>query len=277
MFVDEEEAMHDSTMLPDNPCAIDSGYGLSFCLDHSTKKVIASNATMIICYSELRNDLTKISLKDKRIILSDDPLLTFCHLAHKHYGEKHQPRGRWKRNPDGTFPINTIIRDGAVIYDNVWIGDNCVFGANCVIGDAGFGFATEKNGQYLSMPHFGGVRIGNNVDIGPGCIIDCGTFGDTIIEDNVRIDNLSQIAHNVIVGAGTRIMASVSISGSVTIGRNCWLAPKTMIRNGQKLGDNVLTGCSSMVTVDIPDNHRYQPNYRELHRCCADEIIQPEK
>ena len=129
---------------------------------------------------------------------------------------------------------------------------------------------TNSAGEFISMPHFGGVKIGNNVEIGPGSVIDCGTFGDTIIQSNVRIDNMVQIAHNVTIAGGSRIMAGVSISGGVQIGRDCWIAPKAMLRDKIKIGNNVLIGCSSMVTIDIPDNHKYQPTYAEIHKTAAD-------
>lgn len=256
---------------PDHACAINGEDGFAYYTGRDVDALLSSNARVIVCHSDLKAAIEKQQSGEKELILSDNPLLLFSLIAKRKYVGLMQPRGTWNCNPDGRQPSGTIIHPGAVIYDNVTLGDNCIIGANCVIGDAGFGFTRDKSGMLVSTPHFGGVRIGYNVEIGPGSVIDCGTFDDTIIEGNVRIDNMVQIAHNVMIDSGTRIMASVSISGGVHIGRDCWIAPKTMIRNGQTVGDNVLLGCSSMVTIDIPDKHRYQPRYSELHRCILDE------
>lgn len=230
------------------------------------KTIAQSPATVIVCHSDLKSELESQNLSGKTIVLSDNPQLLFSQIAPRKYGNLLQPRKRWTRNLDGSQPRNTIIQVGAIVYDNVRIGDNCRIGSNSVIGEAGFGFTQDKNGEFVSMPHFGGVMIGDNVEIGPGSVIDCGTFGDTILESNIRIDNMVQIAHNVTIASGTRIMAGVSISGGVKIGKDCWIAPKAMLRDKIKVGNNVMIGCSSMVTIDIPDNQTYQPTYAEIHK-----------
>lgn len=261
----------DSVVFPDRPCAVTGDGGFAYYAGSDVATVRNSRAKVIVCHKSLGTALNHPDSDERTIILTDDPQLLFSLIARDRYAALIQPRGIWEGNPDGTLPTGISIRRGAVVYDNVTIGANSVIGANCVIGDAGFGFARNGNGAFVSMPHFGGVRIGDNVEIGPGSVIDCGTFGDTVIEGNARIDNMVQIAHNVTVGAGTRIMASVSVSGGVRIGRDCWIAPQALIRDGLRVGDGVLIGCSSMVTTDIPDRHRYQPRYAELHRCVADE------
>ncbi len=228
--------------------------------------IAQSPAAMIVCHSDLKSEIDTKNIAGKTIILADNPQLLFSQIARRKYGNMMQPQKRWTHNPDGGQPRNSLIQAGAIVYDNVSIGDNCVIGANSVIGDAGFGFSRDSNDEFVSMPHFGGVKIGDNVEIGPGSVVDCGTFSDTIIEGNVRIDNMVQIAHNVTIASGTRIMAGVSISGGVQIGNNCWIAPKAMLRDKIKIGNNVLIGCSSMVTIDVPDNHNYQPTYAEIHK-----------
>ncbi|RKX26476.1 MAG: hypothetical protein DRP45_03405 [Candidatus Zixiibacteriota bacterium] len=256
--------------LPDRPCALDGKAGFAYYVGDDAGAVISSQANVIVCRRTLGQKLSKAASTEKTVILTGNPLLLFCLIARKKYQKLMQPRDTWKNNPDGSLPSDTSIGPGAVIYDNVTIGNGCIIGANCVIGDTGFGFVRDTDGEFVSMPHFGGVRIGSNVEIGPGSVIDCGTFGQTTIEDNVRIDNLVQIAHNVRIGSGTRVMASVSMSGGVKIGRDCWIAPKSMVRDRITIGDNVLVGCSSMVTVNIPSDHRYQPQYANLHKLSPD-------
>ena len=256
---------------PNRPGSIADRGVFAFYSGKDINSIVKSPAAVIVCHRELKCEIETKNITAKTIILADNPQLLFSQIARKKYGKALQPKGRWTCNPDGSQPRNSIIQAGAIVYDNVKIGDNCIIGANAVIGDAGFGFSRDSGGEFISMPHFGGVTIGDNVEIGPGSVVDCGTFGDTIIESNVRIDNMVQIAHNVTIAGGSRIMAGVSISGGVQIGRDCWIAPKAMLRDKIKIGNNVLIGCSSMVTIDIPDNHKYQPTYAEIHKTAADQ------
>ena len=256
---------------PDCPGSIADRGVFAFYSGRDIDSIVKSPAAVIVCHVDLKCKIESANMTGKTIILADNPQLLFSRIARRKYGKALQTKDRWKRNPDGSQPKNSFIQAGAIVYDNVTIGDNCIIGANSVIGEAGFGFSRDINGEFSSMPHFGGVEIGNNVEIGPCSVIDCGTFGDTIIESNVRIDNMVQIAHNVTIAGGSRIMAGVSISGGVQIGRDCWIAPKAMLRDKIKIGDNVLIGCSSMVTIDIPDNHTYQPTYAEIHKTAADQ------
>ena len=255
---------------PNRPGAFSESDVFAYYNGGNIDTIAQSPAAVIVCHVDLKCEIEIKKITGKTIVLSDNPQLLFSQIARRKYGNLLQPRERWARNPDGSQPRNSLIQAGAIVYANVTIGDNCIIGANAVIGDAGFGFSRDSNGEFVSMPHFGGVTIGNNVEIGPGSVIDCGTFGNTIIESNIRIDNMVQIGHNVTIASGTRIMAGVSISGSVQIGRDCWIAPKAMLRDKIKVGHNVLIGCSSMVTIDVPDNHSYQPTYAEIHKSAAD-------
>ncbi|MGR5488859.1 UDP-3-O-(3-hydroxymyristoyl)glucosamine N-acyltransferase, partial [Vibrio alfacsensis] len=87
------------------------------------------------------------------------------------------------------------------IYHDVVLGDDCLVQSSTVIGSDGFGYANEK-GEWVKIPQVGTVRIGNRVEIGACTTIDRGALDDTIIEDNVIIDNQMQIAHNVHIGYG---------------------------------------------------------------------------
>ncbi|MCH7689768.1 MAG: hypothetical protein IIA17_01820 [candidate division Zixibacteria bacterium] len=255
---------------PNRPGSFSESGVFAYYSGRNIDTIVQSPAAVIVCHVDLKCEIEIKNITGKTIVLSDNPQLLFSQIACRKYGELLQPKKRWTCNPDGSQPRNSFIQAGAMVYDNVTIGDNCTIAANAVIGDAGFGFSRDSNGEFVSMPHFGGVTIGNSVEIGPGSVIDCGTFGNTIIESNIRIDNMVQIAHNVTIASGTRIMAGVSISGGVQIGRDCWIAPKAMLRDKIKIGNNVLIGCSSMVTIDIPDNHKYQPAYAEIHKTAAD-------
>jgi UDP-3-O-[3-hydroxymyristoyl] glucosamine N-acyltransferase len=123
-----------------------------------------------------------------------------------------------------------------------------------VIGNKGFGYATRLGYPPISIPHLGGVRIGNFVEIGSSVTIDRGTFKDTIIGNFSKIDNGVHIAHNVEIGERSLVTAHVEISGSTKIGSDTWIAPNVSIVQKVNIGNNCLIGIGSVVTNNIPDN-----------------------
>lgn len=116
---------------------------------------------------------------------------------------------------------NTVIRPGVKIYPGCEIGDDCIIHSNVVIGSDGFGFAPTAEGVYKKIPQTGIVIIGNNCEIGANTVVDRATMGATVIEDGVKLDNLVQIAHNVVIGANTVIAGQAGVSGSTKLGKNC--------------------------------------------------------
>ena len=157
---------------------------------------------------------------------------------------------------------NVIISSGVNIGENTFIGNNCVIsnsiiGKNCVIesgtivGGSGFGFAANEK---ISIEHSGNVIIGDNVKIGSNCTIDRASIDSTIIEDNVRLDNLIQVAHGVKISMNTIIAAQVGIAGSTLIGRNCIIGGQAGISGHLKIGNNVKIAAKSGVTKNIKDN-----------------------
>lgn len=95
---------------------------------------------------------------------------------------------------------DTVIHGHCHIYDGVTIGARCIFHAGVVIGSDGFGYSKNEDGSVEKFPHIGGVVIGNDVEIGSHTCVDRGALGDTIIENDVKIDNLVHVAHNVQIG-----------------------------------------------------------------------------
>lgn len=114
-----------------------------------------------------------------------------------------------------------IIYPNVTIFDNTVIGDRTILHAGCVIGDDGFGNAPQPDGTWKKIEHVGNVIIGNDVEIGSNTTVDKAPMESTIIKDGVRIDNLCQIAHNVVVGENTAMAAMSGIAGSAIIGKNC--------------------------------------------------------
>lgn len=117
-----------------------------------------------------------------------------------------------------------IIYPGVHIFPGTVIGDRVILHAGCIIGDDGFGNAPQPDGSWRKIEHVGNVIIGNDVEVGSNTTIDKAPMESTIIEDGVRIDNLCQIAHNVVVGKNTAIAAQTGIAGSTKIGEGCIFA-----------------------------------------------------
>lgn len=139
-------------------------------------------------------------------------------------------------------------------------GQNCIICENAVLGNDGLGFEPDENGDLIFFPHFGNVILGDNVRVGSGSCIDRGNMQDTIIGDNVKIDNLVHIAHNVQIDKNTIVVAGVVICGSVKIGKNCFIGANSTIREHLNIGDNVLIGMGSVVTKNIPDGEIWAGN-----------------
>ena len=133
------------------------------------------------------------------------------------------------------------------------IGSNCFIGASSSIGTEGFGYERDEQGVPIKFVHLGGVSIGDNVEIGSQTSIVRGTLSDTIIESNVKIDNLVHIAHNVHIKDGALVVACSEVSGSVVIGKNAWIAPNACIMEKVVIGDNAVVGLGAVVIRDVPD------------------------
>jgi UDP-3-O-[3-hydroxymyristoyl] glucosamine N-acyltransferase len=152
------------------------------------------------------------------------------------------------------------IQDRKVEPPKILIGENCQIDETAKLGNEGFGFEPDENGDLIYFPHFGNVIIGNNVRIGSYSCVDRGNMHDTVIGDNVKIDNLVHIAHNVNIDKNTLIIAGSIVCGSVQIGKNCFIGANSTIKQKLKIGNNVIIGMGSVVTKDIPDNEVWAGN-----------------
>lgn len=151
---------------------------------------------------------------------------------------------------------NSIIGDRCVIHanaslaDDVHLGDDVVVNSGAVIGSDGFGHAPTAEG-WQKIHQLGGVRIGNRVDIGANTTIDRGALEPTVIEDDVIIDNLCQIAHNVKIGAGTAMAGCAAIAGSSEIGKRCVIAGGVGIVGHIRIADGTHIGARALVSRSI--------------------------
>jgi UDP-3-O-[3-hydroxymyristoyl] glucosamine N-acyltransferase len=146
----------------------------------------------------------------------------------------------------------SILMPGVVLYQDVEIGERCLVHSGAVMGADGFGFAWDGTRQ-VKIPQVGGIRIGNDVEIGAGTTIDRATAGKTCIGDGAKLDNLIQIAHNTNVGRHTVIAAQSGISGSSRVGERNTLAGRVAISDHVSIGDDVVLGGRTGVLQDIKE------------------------
>ncbi len=147
---------------------------------------------------------------------------------------------------------NTKLWANVSVYHDVIIGQRCVFQSATVIGSDGFGYAPD-NGRWLKIPQTGGVTIGNDTEVGACTSIDRGALDNTIIGNNVIIDNQVQIAHNDIIGDNCAIAGGSVIAGSTTIGKNCIIGGACAISGHLNISDGVTITGMTMVIKDIND------------------------
>jgi UDP-3-O-[3-hydroxymyristoyl] glucosamine N-acyltransferase len=151
---------------------------------------------------------------------------------------------------------DTRLLPRVTLYPGVRVGARCLLHAGAVLGADGFGFAPDA-GTWTKVPQVGGVRIGDDVEIGANTTIDRGAIGDTIVEDGVKLDNQIQVGHNVLIGEHTAIAACTGISGSTVLGKRCMIGGMVGFAGHLNIADDVaVTGCS-LVSASIRESGSY--------------------
>ena len=175
---------------------------------------------------------------------------------------------------------DAVIEDGAVLGPHCIVGEGCVVGAQSrlvarvtlvirvtlgkrvlahpgvVIGSDGFGLAFDTD-HWIKLPQLGGVRIGDDCEIGANTTIDRGALDDTVLEEDVRLDNQIQIAHNVHVGAHTAMAGCAAVAGSARIGRYCMIGGNAGVLGHLEVADRVTITAKSLVTHSIREAGEY--------------------
>lgn len=151
---------------------------------------------------------------------------------------------------------HTSLQANVTVRHDCELGKYCLVHPGVVIGSDGFGQAND-NGVWVKIPQVGRVIIGDDVEIGANTTIDRGAIQDTVINDNVKLDNLIQIAHNVHIGAHTAIAAGTGIAGSTRIGKHCTIAGMVGIAGHLEIADNVTITAMSLVGHSIHESGVY--------------------
>lgn len=266
---------------------------ISFLANNKYRKHLATTrASAVILAPEFLAECSTNAL------VSDNPYLTYAHVAALLSPEAKFAAGRHPSSvvavsahvaADAWIGPAAIIEDGAVIGPGSYVGPGCIVGRDsqlgegcclvanvtichgvqigdrvlihpgAVIGSDGFGLANDQ-GRWIKVPQLGGVRIGDDVEIGANTTIDRGAVDDTVLENGVKLDNQIQVAHNVHIGENTAIAACVGIAGSTRIGRNCTLAGGVGVVGHLEIGDNVHFSAQTLVTRSFTEPGYYSGN-----------------
>jgi UDP-3-O-[3-hydroxymyristoyl] glucosamine N-acyltransferase len=150
------------------------------------------------------------------------------------------------------------LSEEIVISAYVQLGKNVKIKPFTAIGLTGFGFEQE-NGKYkiplTRKEHNFKVIIGDNVEIGAGCVIDRGSWRDSVIGAGTKIDNMVHTGHNTVIGKNCIICVGTTLGGSTTIGDNCFLGMNCITKQGIKIANNVTIGMGAVVTKDITEEN----------------------
>lgn len=169
---------------------------------------------------------------------------------------------------------NAIIYPGVKIYHGCEIGDHVIIHSNAIIGSDGFGFVPNQAGRYEKIPQVGNVVIEDDVEIGANTTIDRATMGSTRLCRGVKLDNLIQIAHNVIIGENTVIAAQTGIAGSTKVGKNCQIGGQVGIAGHLTLPDGLkIQGQSGITSNNYEEGQQIYGtpaiNYRDFLKSYA--------
>jgi UDP-3-O-[3-hydroxymyristoyl] glucosamine N-acyltransferase len=152
--------------------------------------------------------------------------------------------------PDCVVGAQSRLGPRVVLVTRVVLGKRVLIHAGAVLGADGFGIARDADG-WVKVPQLGGVRIGDDCEIGANTTIDRGALEDTVLDNDVRLDNQIQIAHNVRIAAHSALAGCAAVAGSATIGRDCLNGGGAGVLGHLEVADGVTITAMSLVTRSI--------------------------
>ena len=215
-------------------------------------------AQLLAIYQEYTNN--KVGISDLAYISPDAEYGENCYIGEFAFiGERVKIGDNVKIYPqcyigdDAVIGDNTVMYSGVKLYAMTHIGKECIIHSGAVLGADGFGFVPQPDGTYKKIPQIGNVLVGNNVEIGANTTIDRSTMESTKINDGVKLDNLIQIAHNVVIDENTAMAAQSGIAGSAHVGKNCVIAGQVGISGHLTVADRTIIGPQSGLTRGISE------------------------
>lgn len=227
-------------------------------------KVDNLKKALTISYNTLlKRTYEKSSIHPSAVIAEDAQIADDVHIGANAVVEEKAVISAGARIEAGCFigknvfiGANTVLFPNVTVYENCRLGENVIVHSSSVIGADGFGYVTE-DGRILKVPQLSSVDIKDNVEIGASTCIDRGTFTDTVIGKNTKIDNLVQIAHNVKIGKNVLIAGLVGVAGSARIEDNVMLGGQSGVTDHGYVPENVKIGAKSGVSGKLHPNEAY--------------------
>lgn len=240
---------------------------------------VPANAKMLIVPEDLRE--TVIESCDAGVITVEKPQKFFWDLHQELSQDFDYIRDTFENKISSSAkiakyisiaPRNVVIEDDVVIedfvtiYENTYIKRGSIIRSGSRIGTIGFQ-EIRDNGTICTMNHYGGVVIGENVDIQNNSCVDKGLFpsDDTVIGDETKIDNMVHIAHATKIGRRCEIAANAVIAGRCIIGDDVWIGLGALVRNFVTVGDNSRLNIGSVVVNDVHKGASVSGNYAIDH------------
>ena len=232
--------------------------------------VRVSKAGVVICHGDL--PLGDQDFGKRTVVLVQNPRLAFIKVMERYF----KPESGYGVSPSAIIDVdavlggsvyvgphtylgrcqigeNTMIHGNVHVYPDVVIGRNVVIQAGTVIGAEGQGFERDDLGVLRRFPQVGGVRVGDDVEIGSGVGIMRGAFRNTEIGDGTKIGHLCSVGHNAVIGKHCLIITHSTIGGSCRIGDYSQVSLGACVRNGVSVGNNCVVGMGAVVTEDVGD------------------------
>lgn len=263
-----------------------SAGSISFLASAAYRPQLARTGATAVILREADADACPVSA-----LVTDDPYLTFARVATELYPRPQPTPGIHPSavisptasvDPSAQISALCYVGDNSRIAAHCYVGPGCIIGENCALGEGSYlsasvtlvddvvvgkraiihggvvlgadGFGHKATGTgWLKVPQVGGVRIGDDVEIGASTTVDRGAIDDTIIEDGVRLDNQIQIAHNCHIGAHTVIASGTGVSGSTSIGSRCVIGGMTGFVGHIQVCDDVIVTGAAVVTKSITE------------------------
>lgn len=247
-------------------------------LRDETFLAMAKNNKNITCITCTEDDVEKLPGHITGIIVSPHPEYTFWRL-HNLQSEK---REKFKTIIGKGCTVSklaciaennvkignrVIIEEFVSIKENVEIADDSIIRAGSVIGGKGLEFKTQDDGELYPVEHYGGVRIGKNVEIMSLVQIDRAIFpwDNTVISDGTKVGPLVQIAHCCKIGSRCKILGGAVVSGSCEIADSVWIGPGVIISNGVKLAEGAQVTIGSVAVYNVKKNQQVTGNFAIPH------------
>jgi UDP-3-O-[3-hydroxymyristoyl] glucosamine N-acyltransferase len=164
-------------------------------------------------------------------------------------------------HPGAAVGEAAVVGAGSILQANVVVGPTARLGERCLVHAGaviGFSYRPARPGGGGQAPPCGGARIGDDVEIGPGCVVEDGEERPTTIGDGVQLGAGVVVGHDCAIGAGARLVAMVGLAGGVEVGPDAMLFGQVGVGSNLRIGAGAIVDAKSGVTCDVPERARYR-------------------